>query len=717
MTTLFMDPFVQYGGVVANMLNGVWAAVQGAQALGTPSWDTTGKTALNVSTVGGAPSENVRRVLPATKTALITGLHYGVDSLPSVNGGNNIYSWRKSDNTVIADLWCDTSGHVYLTNAAGATVATTTTPVIVSQNFHHLEFKLDVAGGTFVLRVDDADGTGTPAINASGLTLLTPIGQMAFKCPNLLAPSSNQWFRDLIVRDTVGSVNNGFNGDETVVALFAAADTTTAGWTPRYYHEIGAGILDNTASNAAVTAATATSLNMGSGDFTIETFVRFKVLPTTGRAVIASRWDETNNQRSYQLYLGGSTFNGGNIVFQTSTDGLSGTAELPISYPWTPDLDHWYAVVIVRASGELLLFIDGIQMGLPIADSRTYFAGTAPFAIGAQVEGTSTVTASTYLDGWFDEYRVTVGFARYTTNYTPTTVAFTRGSGDPEWADVALLCGFDTIQDESSFARTLTSRNGSVQFTVHDGPAIGAWSTIGGRKITPDDNSFIEAPFLPATNILTLNAQPANNDTVTVGTKVGPAAAVYTFKTSLSGSAFEVLIDSSLQQTLANLYNAINIGPGIGTKYGTGTTANIDVFAVQLPAGQMEVVANVLGTGGNSIASTVSLTNGGGWTAATLLGGVDIPGPSDFHVEALPPHTTIISAIQLNIRMWKSDAGPGTVQPALVAPLGGVAEGAAHALTLTPVFYPDIIEVDPDTSGPISPTTIINGKLRLDRTA
>jgi hypothetical protein len=329
--------------------------------------------------------------------------------------------------------------------------------------------------------------------------------------------------------------------------------------------------------------------------------------------------------------------------------------------------------------------------------------------LGGQVETAAGTIANTMLDGWFDETRFTVGFARYTSNFTPTTVPFPRTvGGDPQFADVALLCGYESlIQDESSFNRALTARNGAAQQTVNDGPLVGTWSTVG--KAVPDDNTFVEAPFLVASNILTLNAQPAANDTVTVG------GTTYTFKSALT-AANQVLVDTTLQQTLQNLFNAINAGPGSGTKYGAGTVANANVNAEQLPAGQIEVFANTAGTAGNAITSTTSLTHGGGWATATLTGGANIPGPSDFMVQRPPPLTTIISAVQLTQRAFKSDAGLCSVQSAFVGPLGGVTSATAHSLTVSPSYYGDIYEEDPDTSASITPATLINGRIRLNRT-
>lgn len=714
MTALYMDGFDHYGSSQTgntNMLEGAWAIAGGAGP-GVPTWGTrTGTFAL----AGTLANNGYRYVLPATKTEVFFSCGFSTNGLPPINFSNQVCSFNDGANNVLGYLYLQSTGVLALTDHLQAVLAQTQGPVIVSGNWHFLEMDFDQAGGKFTLRIDDPTAGNTPAIAATGLTFANPVAQMTvLGCSG--TSGSSTWMDDFFIRDTSGSVNNSWLGDRRVATLLADADTPTAGWTANRYTKLGAGILNisSTAGNgAAVGANTATSLNIGNADFTLETFVRFKVLPTgSNKSVLFSRWDQANNQRSYELFLGSQSLNGGSLCWQTSTDGTGSTITQSVIYPWTPNIDTWYHIAIVRASGELLLFVNGQQFGPPIADSTTYFAGTGPFGLGGEfTNNSSTTVAGCGLTGWFDETRFTNGFARYTTNFTPTTVEFPRNvGGDPQFADVVLLVGYDTIiQDESSFARSLTANNGAVQQTPNDGTSN--WPVIG--KSTPDDNTFIEAPFVAATSVLTVTVNPSNGNTVTVGTKNGSTPAVYTFKTALA-SAFDVLIDTNIQNTLQNLFNAINAGPGSGTKYGTSTTSNFDVNATQLPAGQMQVTANTPGTAGNSIATTKSGITGS-WTGSTLSGGSNIPGPSNFGVQRLPPTTTIVSAVQVTMRSYKSDAGVGTINSALVGALGGVATGATHSLTVSPIYYNDIYETDPDTSGPISPTTITNGFVQVNR--
>lgn len=721
MSALYMDGFDHYGtgGVgTANMLDGPWAQISGSGP-GIPSWGTRTGLAAFQGALSASPN---RIVIPGgAKVRIFLSLGYSVASLPTGNLANRIVSFCTSGNTIFATLWCQADGSLVFTDGSNTVLGTTSGPIIVPHNWHFLEMDFNPTGGDFTLRVDDPSAGGTPIMTVSGITFTaTTVGQLQLVCtPSGL--SSDAWIDDFFLRDTAGSINNSWLGDRRVATLLADGDTTTAGWSPRYYKNIGTGILNtqllhnNTEGSVAI--STSTHLNVGASDFTMEGFVRFAGLPTsTDKAVLFGRWDEVNNARSYQLFLGSQSLNNSSLCFQTSTDGTNSTVAQPIIFPWSPETDTWYHVAVVRAAGELLLFIDGQQQGLPIADTNTYFASTFLNSIAGQLQGSGTFIsqiAGTHVNGWSDEVRITNGVGRYTSNFTPTTVPFPRGVSDPDWADVVLLMGFDSIiQDESSFNIFTQPINGVFAQTVSDGPLVGVFSTLG--KTIPDDFTFSEAPFLPAVSILTLTAQPAANDTVTVGTKNGSTVAVYKFVSSVS-AAFDVLIDSNLQNTLQNLFNAINAGTGSGTKYGTGTTSNFDVIATQLPAGEMMATALNPGTAGNSIATSVSLTHGGAWTSTHLAGGVDIPGPSNFKTQRLPPDTTLVSAVQVTTRSYKSDAGVGSINTALIGPLGGASTGPTHSLTVSPVYYNDIYEEDPDTSGPISPTTIVNGSVQINR--
>ncbi len=74
-----------------------------------------------------------------------------------------------------------------------------------------------------------------------------------------------------------------------------------------------------------------------------------------------------------------------------------------------------------------------------------------------------------------------------------------------------------------------------------------------------------------------VDAQPSNNDTLTTG--LGTTTQVYTFKTTLTGSANEIKIGADKYETARNICRALRAGTGSGSEYGTGTAANAFVSA------------------------------------------------------------------------------------------------------------------------------------------
>lgn len=136
---------------------------------------------------------------------------------------------------------------------------------------------------------------------------------------------------------------------------------------------------------------------------------------------------------------------------------------------------------------------------------------------------------------------------------------------------------------------------------------------------------FSDLPYLgigtwkavKATGAFTLSSQPANGETVTIG------SIVYTFKTAITTASGDVKIGATLADTQANLVGAINGDQTlIGSGYGSLTRPHPLVSASAFAANIMTVTALVGGTLGNSIATTETVATGGSWGAATLTGGL-----------------------------------------------------------------------------------------------
>lgn len=142
--------------------------------------------------------------------------------------------------------------------------------------------------------------------------------------------------------------------------------------------------------------------NFGTGDFTIECFVRFNGVGTA--QALASTYQNSTNGWSLEL-------SSAKMIFNATGDGvdLQGTSTLTTN--------TWYHVAVSRTGTTLKLFVDGTEEH-SVTNSAN-ITSTAVFATG-RLGG----LGADYMDGWIDEMRITKGVGRYTANFTVPAAAF-----------------------------------------------------------------------------------------------------------------------------------------------------------------------------------------------------------------------------------------------------------------------------------------------------
>lgn len=157
-----------------------------------------------------------------------------------------------------------------------------------------------------------------------------------------------------------------------------------------------------------------------------------------------------------------------------------------------------------------------------------------------------------------------------------------------------------------------------------------------------------------------------------------------------------VAIGSSISDALANLANAID-GSGVGgTDYSTALTGHTSVEVENLTSSTLQITAQVVGTAGNSIATTETLANGS-WGGATLSGG----GASSLATVAMPDDVgavwvdTIASFVIVvvaqgfgeNGRFYWLEPGSNSIDPLDFATAERAPDALYSVLTVGDQFY------------------------------
>ncbi len=318
--------------------------------------------------------------------------------------------------------------------------------------------------------------------------------------------------------------------------------------------------------NDYLTVAGGSSLAFGSGDFSLEAFV----YPTTasGTRKIYDGRPNTTAGNYPVLHIDGN-----NAVFFVDTTALiTGTTVIPAN--------AWTHILVSRVSGNLRLFINGVQDGSTVSNSINFANGTARPAIG--VRGSSL--ANDFFTGYISNVRVITG-SGFTSVTVPTT-PLTAVSGT-----LLLTCQsnrfFDsgTANSGSGFAVT-TAGNPSVQAFSPFAPqyqytAAGAtsWSASFGTS-NYLDSTFNQA-FTGTTNFcfetwMYLTAMPTQEQFWFLGVQSG----IFFDSWVNSSLGVEVRISSSTNATLTSTSTvSVNAWNHVAVTF-DGTTLRIFINGV-----------------------------------------------------------------------------------------------------------------------------------------
>lgn len=163
---------------------------------------------------------------------------------------------------------------------------------------------------------------------------------------------------------------------------------------------------DDITALQVIAAASNTDFTFGTGDFTIEFWMKHGA---TGSYDLLYDGRRSSTDIAPMLYLVS-----GKIKYYTDgNDKITGTSDITH--------DSWHHIALCRSSGSTKLFLNGVQEGSTYSDSNSYVAKLNRPTIG----GEGPNFANNPFGGFLSNLRVVKGTALYTSNFTPPTSPLT----------------------------------------------------------------------------------------------------------------------------------------------------------------------------------------------------------------------------------------------------------------------------------------------------
>jgi hypothetical protein len=228
----------------------------------------------------------------------------------------------------------------------------------------------------------------------------------------------------------------------------------------------GAGAVEFDGTGDYLTVPSDTDLEMGTGDFTIEMWV---YSTDSSQDTQDRRFFATEDNAASSIQIGHINTTAGIVEYAdqgSSNVRVTGTTDIR---------NQWAHIAVVRNSGTVTLYVNGVSEGTPATDSNSKTASTP--TIG-KYPG-----ASGHFKGFMSNLRVIKGTALYTSNFTAPTRKL-----DPIENTTLLTCQGQNINDNSSSGHTITF-NGNAKSSIVDG-AFEFDGTANTRMTIPNTSDF-----------------------------------------------------------------------------------------------------------------------------------------------------------------------------------------------------------------------------------
>ena len=254
-------------------------------------------------------------------------------------------------------------------------------------------------------------------------------------------------------------------------------------------------------SSDHLTNAGGEMLDIQSGDWTMEYWMRFPSGASWSTSNQIYFGQGSNNQNYWHISNHWNTTS--DIYMAVRVSGSSWATSVISSSGAVDQSDNdWHHYAFCNASNTLKIFKDGTEIGSGTFTGNANITNNFYIGAGYSTGGLATAQQNHYID----DFRLTKGVARYTSNFTvPTAHLITAPDpADYHWDDVVLLMDYDgNLTDTSPIGRTMTAVTGGAttggsaaistaqkKFGTHslaiEGPDAGASATrVGGHLTTP----------------------------------------------------------------------------------------------------------------------------------------------------------------------------------------------------------------------------------------
>jgi len=156
-------------------------------------------------------------------------------------------------------------------------------------------------------------------------------------------------------------------------------------------------------------AASSDLYAFGTGDFTVEFWLYLNSTSSVQVFYDSRPASAQGLQPTIYINSSGTLFYYTNVANRITGSSLSANT--------------WYHIAVARSGTSTKMFVNGTQVGSTYTDSTNYVNPALRPMIGADGFNSGTPGGNP-MNGYIDDLRVTKGYARYTTTFTPPTAAF-----------------------------------------------------------------------------------------------------------------------------------------------------------------------------------------------------------------------------------------------------------------------------------------------------